>query len=150
MIWVIVSDATNCRIYSYERIAQQLKLIKNLQHSASRLKDYDLMSDKPGHYMAGNAGHGSFVGRSDPHDNEKNQFAQLLASELEAGRNSNSYAQLIIIAPPHMTGLLAKHLNKHVDALVISKVNKDLMNLKDQELSHFLHTNWQDIVNNSI
>lgn len=142
MIWATVIDSTCCRIFELNNI-KHISLVKELNHPENRRRDAEITSDKPGRYQAGNAGHGAYSQETDPKEILLDNFSREIANELDSGRVQHAYQRLIIIAPPHMSGLLSKHLNKHVDQLVSHRITKDVMHLTEHELLAFITTHAQ-------
>lgn len=144
LTWVVNTDSSTCRIYDYSKKPGQLTLVKEIQHPENRLRDIDLTADKPGHYRTDGSAHGSYSQPSDPKEIKIDDFSREIAKELDHGRNTHAYAKLIVIAPPHMNGLLFQHINKHVKDLVSHNIEKDLLHLADHELLNFLsdHTRY--------
>jgi len=141
MTWILTTNTNDCRIYQYEENSKKLTLLKEINHPHNREKASEyLTSDKPGHYQAGSV-HGAYAPHTDPKAVQIDDFARLIAHELNQGRNTNAYSKLIIITPAHMSGLLTQHLDKHVKELVIKTIHKDEMHLNHQELIAFLHSN---------
>ena len=136
MIWVVNTNSNTCHIYHYQKSPAQLTLLKELNHPENKLKKSDfLTSDKPGRYQSDPShGSGSYSQRTDPKAVAIDDFAREIARELEHGRATNAYDNLIIITPPHMNGLLIQHLDKHVKNLVSHTIQKDLQHLNDKEL----------------
>jgi protein required for attachment to host cells len=139
MIWVVIFNSIECRIYNYKK-QEELRLLKEIQHPENKLRDIELTSDKPGHYKTNLATRGTYVQRTDPKEIKIEEFVREIAKELEHGRGKNFYENLILISPPHVGGLLSQHLNKHVKELVRNNIHKDIISLPDQELINFLHT----------
>ena len=128
--WLIVANASQATLYETETPPKTLRLIKEFLHPASRSKGSELASDRAGHFKAEARGmegttHGAFNEPIDPKDYEQERFAIELAKELDAGRTTNSYNNLIIVASPHFHGLLNKHMNEHVAELVSRHIEKD-------------------------
>lgn len=128
--WLIVANASQATLYETETPPKSLKLLKEFLHPASRAKGNELASDRPGHFHADARGmegttHGAFNEPIDPKDYEQERFAIELAKELDAGRTTNSYDNLIIVASPHFHGLLNKHMNEHVAGMVSRHIEKD-------------------------
>jgi protein required for attachment to host cells len=139
MIWLINANTNQCRIYDYQKKPAQITLIKELSNPAARLKaSVDLTSDKPGHYQGMGSVRGAYSPHTDPKENEIDHFARDVARELDHGRNTNLYKEIILIAPPHMIGLLNLHTDKHVKELVIDSIHNDLIYMKDHELLDFI------------
>ena len=144
MIWVINSNSSICHIYEYHKKNSQLNLIKELQHPENKLKKEDFLSDKPGHYKSNTSTRGAYSQETDPKETKIDSFYREIAKELDQARCNQNYDELIIIAPPHLNGLLFQHLDKHVKELVIHNIKKDLLQLPDHELIKFLqiHTHY--------
>ncbi|OGT35016.1 MAG: hypothetical protein A3F11_07360 [Gammaproteobacteria bacterium RIFCSPHIGHO2_12_FULL_37_14] len=143
MIWVVNSNSIVCRIHEFYKKGAKLTLVKELQHPENKLKSGDLTADRPGHYQSSHAARGSYSQPSDPKEIKIDNFYREIAKDLDQERCKQSYDELIIIAPPHLNGLLFQHLDKHVKDLVINNIKKDLVHLPDHELIQFLATHAQ-------
>lgn len=143
MIWVVNTNSNICRIYDYQKTPAQLTLVKEINHPENKLKKSDyLTSDKPGRYQSSATGAaGAYSPHTDPKAAAIDQFSREIANELDHGRKTNAYKQLIIITQPHMDGLLQHHLDKHVKSLVTHTIQKDATHLGSHELLGFLQTN---------
>jgi len=144
--WALILNSGICRIYKLSKKPYQLTLLKEIVHPESRLRDIELTSDKPGHYKAGDGAHGAFSQQSDPKEIQIDDFSRQIAEALDHGRTIQSYNKLIVVAPPHMDGLLFQHMNKHVKDLITHNIKNDVLHLTEHELSDFLqqHTKWCD------
>lgn len=139
MIWLININTNQCRIYDYQKNPPKITLIKELSNSAARLKaGDDITTERPGHYKTRGTAGGAYSPRTDPKENEVIHFARDVAKELDHARNNNLYKEIILIAPPHVLGLLNLHTDKHVKDLIVSHIQKDLLHLKDHELLDFI------------
>lgn len=140
MIWVVIANSSDCRIYNYEKKDKKLSLIKEIAHPEGKMKGTDLVSDRSGHYNGStpDAG-GAYSPRKTPKEIVNEEFARHVAKELEAARSTEDYKELILVAGPEMNGLLSQHLSKHVKDCIISNIKKDLNNLPDHELIQFLN-----------
>lgn len=143
---VINTNSNTCRIYHYDKHPAQLTLLKEISHPENKLKSGAITSDRPGHYQAGESARGAYSPHMEAKETEIDNFSREIARELNQERVSHEYDELIIIAPPHMNGLLFKHINKHVKNLVINNIKNDLLHLSDNELLNFLqsHTEFHD------
>ena len=139
MIWVVTANTNMCRIYQFDRRSEEIALLKEINHPENKLKKGDyLTSDRPGHYQTDSSARGAYSPHSDPKEVVIDVFSREIAIELNKGRNSHAYKNLIIITPPHMNGLLSKHLDTHVKYLIESEIQKDVMSLSQHELLIFL------------
>lgn len=133
-IWVLVADASRCRIFQADADDSALHEIITLTHPASRLHEGDLVSDRSGHDLdATTGGHG--LGRGNEHkDDEARRFAIEVCERLKQGHNDNVYYRLYIIAAPQFLGLLRQHMAKPVQALVGDEISKNLTTADDKQI----------------
>lgn len=141
--WVINTNSNTCHIYDYQKNPGHLDLLKEIQHPENRLKDTDLVSDGPGHYHSRINNRGSYSQSTDPKEHKVDTFAREIAILLKQGKDQNAYEKLVLIAEPHMNGLLFKHLDTHVSQRIVNNIQKDVMFLKHHELLKFLHEHTQ-------
>lgn len=139
MIWVVNCNTSICRIYAYNK-SNQITLLKEINHPENKLKNIDLVSDRPGHYQAGTMARGAYSPDTDPKQVKIIDFLKEVAKELDHGRNTNAYDNLIIIAAPQTSGLLTQQLNKHVNNLISNHIHKDMIHLNERELLQFVKT----------
>jgi protein required for attachment to host cells len=143
MILVITANTNDCRIYHYEKKPVQLTLVKEMSQPENKLKSSEMTSDREGHYKSNQSSRGAFSPHMDPKQVEIDKFSRDIANELNHRRNAHDYEKLIIIALPHMYGLMVHHLDKHVKDMLTNHIQKEVMNLSERELLEFLHTNTQ-------
>lgn len=142
MIWVVTANSNMCRIYHFDKHPKKITLLKEINHPENKLKKSDyLTSDRPGRYHTDNSAGGAYSPHSDPKEVAIDSFSREIANELNSGRNTNAYKNLIVVADPHMQGLLFKHLDKHVKDLITNEIQKDIMQLTEHELLQFLGKN---------
>ncbi len=137
--WVISTDSNHCRIYTYERATQELTQLKEITHPELRLKKSEfLTSDKPGHYQGNNGARGAYSPHTDPKEVKVIEFVREIAEFANDGRNKHLYDELMIIASPHMDGLLLKHFDKNVVKLIAHTIRKDLVHATKQEIASLI------------
>ncbi len=140
--WILVANASHATLYGYtpsKNTKPALTLIKEFNHSDSRKKDSDLVSDREGQYRAG-AGHGNFVEASDPHQHEALVFARELFHKLEQGRTAHQYEELMLVAGPHFLGLLRQCIDERpLNSTHIHEVHKDYSQEKSHDLPRLLN-----------
>ena len=135
--WLLIADASKARIYGLQkpRLFQEqknvklLKLIGTYVHEESRKKVAELVSDKMGEF-----GSGTFVEPTAPKVHEAEQFAHELVDQLEIGRKSKKFHDLILVAPPAFMGLLHKRMSHELHKLVSATIEKDYTQHNDQLL----------------
>ena len=132
--WILVANGSEAHLYATERIGDKMTCLKNFSHPESRAKGSELASDRPGHSQSKGTGRGTMGDPADPKYYEANRFAGELASELNAGRKTNNYRRLVLVAGPHFNGLLNTHLNEHTRAMVVNYINKDFTGSSERDL----------------
>lgn len=131
--WVLVANAAQARLYSTDKIGGELSCVKEFSHPEGRAKGIDLASDRPSRTKG--AGQGPLGVSSDPKAYEIEHFASELAKALDAGRATNAYQHLVVIAAPHFHGLINKHLTDHTRALVSHNIEKDYSSYTERDLA---------------
>lgn len=134
--WIMVANASQARFFANDGRKKGLTLVKELMHPESREKTSNLVSDRSGAY--GGPGHGAVGQPADPKHHEAERFAQEVSRELEAGRVSNAYDQLILVASAPFMGLVNNHLPGQVRSLLSKSIDKDYTRLPVKELAGHL------------
>jgi len=147
MIWVLTSDGNHCRIYSYQRKPADLKLVNEIVHPELRLKASEyLTDDRSGHYQARDMARGTYSPHTDPKEIRLIEFAHEISEYLDQSRKKNLYEKIIMIASPHINGLISQHLNKNVEQLITHNIKKDYMHTTEADLLKFLHENIYNLM----
>jgi protein required for attachment to host cells len=139
--WVVVINRIEMKIYRQNSAIKPLIFVKSIENSLGREKNRALTTDKPGfdRTAVNGAVHShSLTREKDPHEEAAAQFARQLAKELSAARKNGSYDKLILVAEPHMTGLLKKSLDKITLNCVSDSVLKYHSKTPEHELIHLL------------
>lgn len=136
--WILVANACQARIYCRNGIKQELVLVKEMVHPESRMKNSDLVSDRPGYMPGVGNGHGSKQPQADPKQNEALHFAQELAHMLNQGRCSQQFERIVLVAPPAFMGLLGEKIDVQTAKLVADKLSKDYTQSTEKELINLL------------
>lgn len=137
---IVVGNTNQCSFYDYKR-PNTLNLIKAIECPENKLKDSELVSDRPGHYKTMSSTRGSYEQETDPEKNKIDNFAKKLADILNHARNNHEYKELIVVMPAQMEGMLSQHLNKEVKKLIINRLEKNVVHLSPQQLLHYLNEN---------
>lgn len=135
---VILANSNTCGIYDYKK-PTELTLVKTIECPENKLKDRELVSDRPGHYNTSSSARGTYEQASDPEKILIDNFAKKLADTLNKWRNEHEFHELVVIMPPHMEGLFLLHLDKEVYKMIKKTLQKNLMNLNQHELLHYLN-----------
>lgn len=126
-VWVVVADASRARLFRAETPRGPLVELEDAVHSAARLQDHELLSDRAGRAVdtQGHHRHG-MEATTDPHDQEAQRFAHELAERLHVHHNAHDFDGLVLVAPPHFLGLLRGTLDEQVAKQVLASLNLDL------------------------
>jgi protein required for attachment to host cells len=144
-IWVLLSDSTRARILTVagpeQPLVEQLALI----HPASRARESEIYSDRPGRvaqaHVGPHPGHGSRSAMepgTSAKEVEHQRFARQVAEELQQGSNEHAYARLVVVSSPAFLGLLRKELSPQVSQRISVTLDKDYTHLALNELEERL------------
>ena len=139
-MWILVADNGSAKLYSATKARlidgnPDLELVDAYNHAEGRKRSSELVSDRPGHYIGGASGaHGAYQSTTSPAEHESEIFAKQLAEILNTGRVEQAYEALIIIAPAQFQGTLSKHLNPHVNHLLMEAIHKDYTGCDEKQL----------------
>lgn len=139
MKWIILANTNECRIYSYNK-KSDIRLYKEICHPENKLKNQNLETDKSGRYQARGFAHGAFQEENGRLEHNINNFSREMAQELENADNHNQYEAVTLIMPAHLYGLVQNHLSKKVQEKIKQVIQKNMMNLPDNELLRYLST----------
>ncbi|EDP46114.1 host attachment protein [Rickettsiella grylli] len=146
MIWVIRLNSSLCHVHSYEPKNHTLSLLKNFENPSAKLKESDLVSDRPGHYQTMHSAKGAYEPPTSPHEAELDQFTKNIAHFLKKSLDNHQYTQLILCAAPHAGGILLNHLDKQVTHVLLVNIKKNFVGEDDAVLINYLKENWWDII----
>ena len=135
-VWVLVANGSEARLFEMDSHANNFSLLDAIDHPESRQKGSELSSDRSGHYQGERTGatHGAFNEAIDPKSYEIERFAMDLAGLLDEGRAASRYKELVVVASPHLHGLLNKHLDKQVEKMVSHHIEKDYTHVAEREM----------------
>ena len=130
-VWVVVADASRARLFRVETPRGPLVELEDAVHSAARLQDQELLSDRAGRAFdsQGNHRHG-MEAPTDPHDQEAQRFAHELAERLHVHHNAHDFDGLMLVAPPRFLGLLRGELDEQVAKQVLASLDRDLTRVR--------------------
>lgn len=146
MIWVISLNSSLAHIYSYAPKNHTLNLLESLENPSAKLKESDLVSDRPGHYQTMHSAKGAYEAPSNPHEVELDHFTKTLANFLKKGLDNHQYKQLILCSAPHVGGVLLGNLDKQVEQTLLINIKKNFVEEDKSVLLNYLKENWLDII----
>ncbi|MGC9215389.1 host attachment protein [Acidithiobacillus sp.] len=138
--WVLVSNAAEARLFKNEGCNTGLHLVQDWQHPDSRKHQDELVTDAGGRVQQSFAA-GARPGiewQTSPKEAEMLHFANELATYLGAARKQNAFQHLVLVASPHILGLLREKLDAPTSAMISGTLSKDYTYVGIEELSKHL------------
>jgi protein required for attachment to host cells len=132
--WILVANASLAKLYENLGPNKGLRLVKELLHPESRLKNSELVTDRPGSMGSPVSGRGAKQPQTMPKDHEAKVFAQRIAQELYKGRTNNAYGRAIVFAPPNFMGMLNGVLDQPTAQLISDRFEKDYTKSPEPQL----------------
>ena len=138
-IWIVAANRSGARFFSCENLNEKPVLIENVEHPEGRLKEGQLVSDRPGHSMSdASPGGNTFQASVSATQDETRQFATRLADRLEKGAYEKEYESLMLLAEPGFAGVLKSLLGKQAENKLQALIHADYANISDHELQERL------------
>ena len=124
--WIVVAESTRARIFFAKNRVQPLEEIQDFSFPEARLKDQDIVTDRPGRTHESANDSRSAMEAPDIRDQQQHTFAREICDYLEQGRNKNKYQALVLVAPPTFLGALRDVMNGQLGKMVTKTVQKNL------------------------
>ena len=106
-----------------------------LDSRSAHKQSSDLGSDHPGASMhTGSSAHHALAPRHDLHDQEKEQFAHVVARQLNAAAARGEFGALVIVAPAHTLNAIRGALDTTTEERIVGTLAKDLVKTPDDAL----------------
>ncbi len=123
---VVVADQSKARIFTVDDPKGELIPVDELEHPEARIKEKEMLSDRPGRSFD-SAGHGRHaLGTSvEPSKQEAIRFAKTVAEYLRTAHNEDRCRRLVLVAGPPFLGLLRDNL-KSLSGVRIDEIEKNL------------------------
>lgn len=126
-VWVVVADAGRARLFEAQRKNGGLVEIDDLINAQARVRDEDVVSDRPGRAPRGSDGVGrSFEPRKERIEQSEDDFARMVCARLTAGRRQGAVGRIYLLADPSFLGRLRQHLDAPTQRIVAGEQATDL------------------------
>jgi protein required for attachment to host cells/ribosome-associated translation inhibitor RaiA len=127
--WIAVCSRAGARIFKKQY--HDVELFHSLDFPLGRERTRALRNDKPsvsrmGFAAGGGATH-RMTGGKDPHEELAVSFSKTLGAYLKNAFQKKQFEQLVIVAEPHLMGLIKLALDKKIQASVSQWITKDLV-----------------------
>jgi protein required for attachment to host cells len=137
-VWLVVTNASIAKIYEVAKEDHQypITLVEEHYHPESRLKESEMVSDRPGDYQGGTglAARGAYVPKTTHKQHETTTFAKQLITVLLKAKNANAYNALLLSAPPHFHGIIKQLLPEQLEISLQQFIDKDYTGLTLKEI----------------
>lgn len=129
--WVVLANSRTARVFENRGPGKGLHVVADKVWEASPAKPYSSEAGV-GHSIAGPGR--SAVDQGDPQEQADIRFAKDIMKALELAQRQKSFDRLILVAGPHMLGLLRKALSDSLRAMVVAELANDLTAVSDADL----------------
>ena len=137
--WILSANRSNASLFESDWPGKSMRRLQDISHPKGRLQNKDINTDKPGRsFDSMGQGRHSMGSDQDPIDHVAQQYASQLAELLNKGRLTNAYEKLVLIAEPKFLGILRAALDKNTALLVVQSINKELLDVKEEDLEKYL------------
>jgi len=126
-LWIVVADNASAKMHATESRGGAPTLVAELAHPEGRLLSQELVSDRPGRTSRDSSAQPqAFAERDSPAELERARFARRIAAFLDEAHESSRFAELALVMPPKLLGLVREHLKKPTRATVVATIDKRL------------------------
>ena len=132
---IVVSDARHFRVFSTDDHGASISHIAGDLDSMPNPLSRDHKSERPGRAFASSGPARSAIQpKTDPHEAAEENFAKMVAEQLETLTASGAYKDVVLFAPPAFLGSLREHVGRHSAKLMRAQVHKDLTKSTQDEI----------------
>lgn len=133
--WILVASRSHAKIFEPVDRGEDLRVVADFPHPEGRLKDREINTDRPGRqFDLSNQSRHTTGAASLPTEQIAEYFAKDLADFLDESRARNEFERLILVAEPRFLGKLQGSLSKPTSKCVVDTVNKEYVDLSQDEL----------------
>jgi protein required for attachment to host cells len=137
--WVLIADARRARVFESRGKGTGLTAVQDMALDAELPPSRALGTDRPGRTFesVGSARH-AMENPSDPHREQKRQFAQRIARAVHDRHAAKSFDRLVVVAPAVTMGDLRAALADDIKAITTAELVADLTKTPVAELPSHL------------
>ena len=137
--WIITANRSSASLFESDWPGKSMRRIQDIPHIQGRMQNKDIDADKPGRsFDSIGQGRHAMSTEQEPTEHIAQKFALDLAELLKKGRVTHAYDKLVLMAEPKFLGILRAALDANTAALVVQTVNKELLNVKEEDLAKYL------------
>jgi protein required for attachment to host cells len=136
--WYVIANRAGARIV--QRVGYEpVTLFEEIDHQRGRLKSSELDTDRAGSaFESGRPGVHAMNTHESAHDRVAADFTRDLARGLSAARTDRSFDRLVLVAEPHLLGMLRRALDVPTASRVAWTLNRDFTHVPMRALDDTL------------
>jgi protein required for attachment to host cells len=133
---ILIADESRARAFACDGRNSPLREIEAFIHPKGRLKDQQIVTDRPGRVRTGLGGRAvtAMSPHTDPKQVEAEHFAAELANLMGRALEHGEFELLALIAPPRFLGLLRDKLSEPVRRRLVASAARELTLLEARDL----------------
>lgn len=138
-VLVVVGDRGRARLFNAEPGEPKLKELEDMVNAGYRLRERQLVSDRPGRGMSRTRGGRASLG--DDYQQRRHQatlFAKQVAERIQARARLRDYGRIYLIAAPEFIGMLRPCLATKRLKAPVTGIRKDLTRRPDSVIRQHL------------
>lgn len=137
--WIVVAHRAGARIFSRDSDSHGLVPVTQIEHPTGHLHEREFGSDRPGRdASSARPGAHAMTNETPGRDHDLERFARVIAEHLRAARVAHDMTSVVLVAEPHLLGVLRAALDDGTATLVRGTLAKDLVHVPDRELPQYL------------
>jgi protein required for attachment to host cells len=138
--WILIADAGRARVLENLGPGKGTTPVDALASEALLPSTtHAIVADRQSRSMeSANPARHAIESRTDPREQLKRGYLELLADNLDKNLRAGRYDRLIVVAPPSALGVLRSAFSELVKAVVADELAKDLTKTPDHELGPHL------------
>ncbi len=133
--WALIADTRSAKVIENRGPGKGLQPVTANVWEAAAARPYSSEAGI-GHSIAGPGR--TAVDQGDPQENANVQFARNIVRALGLAHEDKSFDRLILVAGPHMLGLLRKAMSDSLNEVVVAELAKDLTDVPLKDLERHL------------
>ena len=128
MIWILVANQAEARIYSSDQLPGNLLLVDVLANKEGTAHPGDLISDVPGRaFDSTGSGRHAMEPNTGVKEEQRRRFVKEMVGRLQTGHTKEGVDQLVLLAAPAVLGVIRKTLTADLAKIVIKEIPKDVI-----------------------
>lgn len=133
--WIAIADAKIMRVVANDGPGKGLYPVSGQTLHAPAVT---ALSDEPGMTQSSAGPNRGAVAEPDLKGQAEAVFAKQIVSALDVARRNDAFDRLVIVAAPHLLGVLRPHLGAELRASLLAEVDKDLTPMPIDALPPYL------------